>query len=47
MASGDSDDSPSNADMEGRGGGGGGGAWPGGILFIKYPHLEPQVFSLM
>ena len=46
MASGDDGDSPSNAAIAGGGGGGGGGEWPGGISFIKYPHLEPHVFSI-
>ena len=50
MASSDSGDSPNNAaiaaiEQVGRGGGGG-AQWPGGILFIKYPHSEPHVFSI-
>ena len=44
MASGDSGDSPSNAAIAAKEGGG--VQWPGGILFIKYSHLEPHVFSI-
>ena len=41
MASGDSPSNAAIAAMEE-----GGVEWPGGILFIKYPHLEPHVFSI-
>ena len=43
MASGDNGESPSNAAIAAMEGGW--GQWPGGLLFIKYLHLE-HVFSI-